>query len=82
MLDYPSARFRDVRADRRRICGYVNGKNRLGAYAGWKRFVAVPIEGTEVYVEGEDPNDIIGLTCDHGEPLPQSPDYSDRLTAR
>jgi hypothetical protein len=44
MLDYPSTRFRDVRASVLKgkhepmLCGFVNGKNRMGAYVGWQPF--------------------------------------------
>lgn len=49
LLDYPSARFRDVRVTinleaavtaRGYLCGYVNAQNRAGGYAGWSRFMA------------------------------------------
>lgn len=38
LMDYPSARFRDVRADGSRVCGFVNAKNAMGAYIGWRPF--------------------------------------------
>nr|WP_314136946.1 hypothetical protein [uncultured Brevundimonas sp.] len=38
LFDYPSARFRDVRGTGFALCGFVNAKNRYGAYSGWKRF--------------------------------------------
>ena len=38
LFDYPTARFRDVRGNGFVLCGLVNAKNRMGAYAGWKRF--------------------------------------------
>ena len=49
LKDYPSARFREVRAVRElanpapniRFCGLLNAKNELGAYTGWVRFSAV-----------------------------------------
>jgi len=57
MLDLPSARFRDVRAvltfkDARGpiICGYVNGKNRMGAYVGWKPFAGF---GSGVFLDDD-----------------------------
>jgi hypothetical protein len=47
--DYPSTRFRSVRAvlqaDWRSwkrfyyLCGQINGKNRMGAYIGWRNFL-------------------------------------------
>lgn len=82
MIDYPSARFRDVHADRRRICGYVNGKNRLGAYSGWKRFVVMGIEDAEAQIEGdEDFPGAISMMCDE-DPIPHDQDYSGRLRHR
>jgi hypothetical protein len=46
LMDYPSARFKNVRAvlqaDWRSwkhfyyFCGQINGKNRMGAYIGWR----------------------------------------------
>lgn len=41
LMDYPSARFRDVRADGGRVCGFVNAKNAMGAYIGWRPFGAI-----------------------------------------
>lgn len=82
MIDYGSAKFRDVHADRRRICGYVNGKNRLGAYAGWKRFVISGIPDAQLIIETNDEIEEIPLMCDGASAPPTSPDYSDRLTHR
>lgn len=45
LFDFPSARLQDVRANKAVICGRVNAKNRLGAYAGWQRFVYVKHDG-------------------------------------
>lgn len=53
LFDYPSARFRDVRGDDTRICGYVNAKNRMGAYTGWKLFGVLGSEGSLVWI-GDD----------------------------
>lgn len=52
--DAGAARFQNVRlldatgpegGKARVICGEVNAKNRLGAYDGYRRFIAVPSEG-------------------------------------
>lgn len=49
LLDYPSTRFRDVyvtvnlgTAEPRKayLCGFLNSKNRMGAYTGWTRFTS------------------------------------------
>jgi len=44
MFDYQSARFADVRGNDAVLCGRVNGKNRLGAYAGWQPFAFVRLD--------------------------------------
>lgn len=41
LIDPDSAKFREVRTtDVGAVCGQVNGKNRMGAYVGFKDFVA------------------------------------------
>lgn len=61
LFDYTTARFRDVRAtvngdvEGRRgayFCGFVNSKNRLGAYVGWQPFVASGGEAPMIIVGG------------------------------
>lgn len=45
LLDPASALFSDVRVfggQHERICGLVNGRNRMGGYAGATRFVSTP----------------------------------------
>ena len=48
LIDPASAQFRDVRTPRAgligpaTVCGEVNGKNRMGAYAGFTRFYWYP----------------------------------------
>jgi hypothetical protein len=44
LIDPSSAQFRNVRTvspsyGGKRVCGEVNGKNRMGAYAGFSRFI-------------------------------------------
>lgn len=82
MIDYPSARFRDVTATDSIICGSVNGPNRLGGYAGWHRFV-VALTGPSEIVRFEHTDDL-GLVrglCDGAARPASTPDYSDRLSA-
>jgi len=79
LIDYPSARFREVTANASFVCGRVNAKNRLGAYSGWSNFVVVIEPDAQAFV-GDD-EVLVGAFCT-GRVLPQSPDYSDRLTAR
>lgn len=69
LVDYPSARFRDVfvtantiaeaesgKPGQGYLCGFVNSKNRMGGYVGWKRFMA--FEDT-VQIEGDSISDIV-----------------------
>lgn len=87
MLDYPAARFRDVRAIRGpkggvRFCGFVNGKNRLAAYSGWKEFLATNFDGTpdvDVRPEGDI---LVDTLCHGGNGIQDSRDYSADLTHR
>jgi len=63
LLDYPSARFREVRVTTNPVadaesgrkgpgylCGFVNSKNRMGAYVGWQRFMAT---ADDLIIEGD-----------------------------
>ena len=84
LLDYPSARFRDVTANDRVICGFVNSKNRLGAFVGWQGFVVVQTDGTStlrITETGEQMPLVYELYCTENR-TPVSRDYSDRLTHR
>ena len=40
LLDPKSAQFRDLRYIDTYVCGQMNGKNRMGAYAGFSNFLA------------------------------------------
>lgn len=57
LIDPSSAQFRNVRTVRTsagsRVCGEINGKNRMGAYAGFTRFI-VNVESE--YVQMDQPN--------------------------
>jgi hypothetical protein len=65
LFDYPSARFREVRADHFRICGLVNGKNQMGAYTGWKTFGVLGSGRTPSVVYFDDrPEDLADLCRD------------------
>jgi hypothetical protein len=80
LFDFPSARFQEVRANATVICGRVNAKNRMGAYAGWQRFVYVAMRDGEdrLYVD----DDIVADTfCDDQTRFVRG-DMSDRLRAR
>lgn len=55
LLDGESARFRNVgKIADIGVCGEVNGKNRIGAYAGFKRFVVFGEPGDTAIVIIED----------------------------
>ncbi|MGV3579995.1 hypothetical protein [Brevundimonas sp.] len=82
LLDYPTARFRDVHGDQRRLCGFVNSKNRMGAYVGWDRFVVLGLPGSEPIYETDDQIGRVALLCDQIDPPLPNVDYSDQLTAR
>ena len=77
-MDYPSARFRDVRADAGRVCGFVNAKNQLGAYTGWKPFGVAGESGSLIWID--DPYMLEPL-CPPAF-LATPVDYSDRLSNR
>lgn len=85
LFDYPSARFRDVRGSSVAICGFVNAKNRLGAYSGWKRFAAYSDEdgGSGLYLD--DPDDgsddiMIDAACGEDGLRNQGRDYSTEIS--
>lgn len=55
LVDGPSSRYRDVKGIAGgRICGLVNSKNRLGAYAGYQRFIYNDPE-RRLIMEGKSP---------------------------
>lgn len=87
MLDYPSARFRDVRAIHAPLgelvvfCGLVNGKNRAGAYSGWKEFAATGADAPSVDVRPRD-DIMVDALCSGGNGTQDTRDYSADLTHR
>ena len=42
LIDPSSAQFRNIVLKRGTVCGQVNAKNQVGAYVGFKRFIAEP----------------------------------------
>lgn len=85
LLDYPSARFRDVRGTGLALCGFVNAKNRMGAFTGWTRFAWVTsAEPFELYIDDPDGKDDVMLDAFCGEDglRNQGRDYSDQMTRR
>lgn len=85
LLDFPSARFRDVRGNGFVLCGFVNAKNRMGAYSGWSRFAWLAgSQSPRLLMDGpEGANDVLldGL-CGQDGKRQTGADYSDRLTRR
>ena len=84
MLDFPSARFRDVHGNAGAICGFVNGKNRLGAFTGWKRF-GIVFFGDQPSLYTEDAGSqavMLDTFCGPDGMKLAGTDYSDRLTTR
>lgn len=85
LLDYSSAKFKDVRAgyDRSRIeqygvvfCGEVNGKNSFGGYTGWTTFIAhYNARSFEIEMGG-----IAALLCSDQSINRDSIDYTKRVT--
>lgn len=47
LIDPSSAQFRSVQAVTNGVCGEINGKNRMGAYVGFTRFV---FDSTDVVI--------------------------------
>lgn len=84
MIDYPSARFRDVRGNVTVICGFVNGKNRLGAYAGWQQFAWLSgIDEPRLAMANDRDHDdlLIEVLCGEDGLKIESRDFTDRLAA-
>lgn len=87
LLDYPSARFRDVKAHVAGggvavlFCGKVNAKNRSGGYVGWENFAAFVTDSAAVTVGASDAP-MTAIYCDDpiGSPVPG--DFSAALAHR
>lgn len=77
LLDYPSARFADVKAhvaDGGKavlFCGKVNAKNRSGGYVGWEGFAAFVTDSATVTAGASDaPMTAIYCSEPIGYPVP------------
>lgn len=79
LLDYPSARFREVRADSFRVCGLVNSKNPYGAFVGWRPF-GVLVAGEEPILYVDDTH-MLEVFCTPSL-MATAPDYSGEVTYR
>lgn len=83
LFDYPTARFRDVRGNSVALCGFVNAKNRLGAYAGWTRFAYASTSEPRLYMDGDGSDHLLlDVLCGENGKRQTGADYSDRLTRR
>lgn len=70
--DSDSAKFKDVEFFKGNgaLCGYVNAKNRMGAYVGFTQFIATKYGQVRFEVSATNPN------------MPDSPEYGDHLKKR
>lgn len=81
LFDYPTARFRTViaayphDAKGARLCGFVNSKNRMGAYTGWVPFAVLADRLTFSA-------DMVAWICDPTENDLDTRDYSSDLKFR
>lgn len=80
LFDYPSARFREVRANQSVLCGNVNAKNQLGAYVGWRPFVFVRYDAQPGTLFVDD-DIMIDTFCKDASRFVAG-DYASRLTPR
>ncbi|MNR28125.1 hypothetical protein D3C85_1454360 [compost metagenome] len=87
LVDYPSARFKDVRisTDLKYACGEVNSRNQMGGMTGWAPFYGVPeTDGVRIAVTHLLPEIQAGAREDCGPSarvwLPQ--DFSEALKFR
>ncbi len=87
LLDYPAARFRDVSGRKTPagngyvFCGFVNSKNRMGAYVGWEGFYSlVNDDGASLVMksDGEIMSDLVDTVCKTSS----GPDQAALLTFR
>lgn len=90
LIDYPSARFREVRASgaplalNATFCGLINARNRAGGFTGWEPFLLSISERDEaLYVgaEGSAAVMIPGL-CGASRRVIIDGDFSEKLTHR
>lgn len=86
LFDYPSARFRDVRGRDKVLCGFVNAKNRMGAYTGWTRFAFITLGGEPtLYIdESDNPSvdNMLDTACGEDGLRNQGRDFSEQMTPR
>jgi hypothetical protein len=61
LIDPSSARIEITHRSGSSVCGTVNGKNRMGAYAGGTPFIWDPTLGTRIYDE-PDMSDVRGMS--------------------
>ncbi|MBV9527350.1 hypothetical protein [Sphingomonas sp.] len=57
LIDPSSAMFRNESVHNLAVCGEINGKNRMGAYAGFTRFLSLKDSDTALVDPQADPSD-------------------------
>lgn len=90
LIDYPSARFREVAAivAPRKLgvtyCGLINSRNSVGGFSGWEPFMLMLTEDHESLRIGSEGigGELMRMVCDRGERQPGAEDLSDQLTHR
>lgn len=84
LLDYPSARFRDVKGNDLVLCGFVNAKNRMSAYTGWERFALLNTSEPRLLIArpGNSDDILLDTFCGADGLKMQGPDYSTRIAQR
>lgn len=86
LVDYPSARFKDVRMseDATFLCGSVNSRSRAGGYTGWHRF-AVKVDGPSprlAMINDDIVAPAMARECSGGERSWSPTDFSTAVTFR
>lgn len=87
LIDYPRARFREVKARRTitgayHFCGYVNAPNSFGGMTGWKFFIAAP----NMFItedQASSPTGVLLTACSQNPSRPMTEDtgnWSDALS--
>ena len=89
LLDYTSTRFRDVQIlfletnDGSQLvaaCGFLNSKNRSGAYVGWDRFLVTQLSDPDLKADEPAGITLISDLCDSNKSRTDGADHSADLT--
>ncbi len=85
LLDFTTARFKSVRLGATPIgaapflCGYVNGKNSMGAYIGWRLFVWQSWATEPIILEGSDGDNLESISNQCSVGFVDEVDYSKQI---